>query len=200
MSIDLVLIAGAEPVTREIANGAVLIVGRGNQAGLQFFGRGRLSAVHSRFSVDALGNTEVSDLRSANGTFVNGHRITVHTRLFDGDQVGLAGMLVFEVRGAPRRACPVCRSDVSRAQLIRTDTERLPLYACDGCLSIVRGEPAGPSIEMAGAVVHALLSRLELAMRDGETGGLLERISHDYPAWMRDVPAVARQLPRAPVS
>ena len=62
----------------------------------------------------------IDDLDSANGTYVNGHRVTKRTKLFPGDQVRI-GNEFLEVAGEPARSVAL-RHDTLRGQSIGADT------------------------------------------------------------------------------
>lgn len=70
---------------REIALKAEMVVGRQAECDLQL-SEGHASRKHARLYVDAEG-VWVEDLASANGTFINGNKITGKVRLSSGDRV-----------------------------------------------------------------------------------------------------------------
>lgn len=97
--------AGGVPVER-IALQPQLIVGRGNRADYKL-SHPHVSRMHAQFT-STKDDAEVSDLNSANGTFVNGVRIVARTKIHPGDRIDI-GPYAFEFEG--RELVPRCRQD-----------------------------------------------------------------------------------------
>ena len=73
-----------------------VLIGRDPHAAAVLDGDGFVSARHALVRVRG-GSTSVVDLGSTNGTFVNGERIAMETRLEDGDEVAVGSTrMVFE--------------------------------------------------------------------------------------------------------
>jgi pSer/pThr/pTyr-binding forkhead associated (FHA) protein len=89
--------------TQEVAPGS-LVFGRGEQANV-VLATGAVSRAHARLDVtpDAVA---LEDLKSANGTAVNGQRISGRVALNDGDEFTLGDARRFRVRVAARETQP----------------------------------------------------------------------------------------------
>ena len=76
-----------------VANGAV--IGRRGDYAQAFAGQGFVSGLHARLQFNALGELELVDLGSTNGTFVNGAKLmpNVPKVICIGDNISFAGMV-----------------------------------------------------------------------------------------------------------
>jgi len=86
---------GSEPVVIRLAPGTTKTVGRAAEADL-IVDAALVSRVHCRLRVNPAGDLEVEDLKSTNGTQVNGRRVT-REQLNDGDTLAI-GRLELRVR------------------------------------------------------------------------------------------------------
>jgi pSer/pThr/pTyr-binding forkhead associated (FHA) protein len=90
---------------RQVASTALpslgLEIGRDTSADLPISSE-KISLRHARIHLEGDRHL-ISDLGSANGTFVNGHRVYAPVVLRNGDQVDLAGEVTFVYRVAPAR-------------------------------------------------------------------------------------------------
>ena len=81
---------GKKPVTFRLPPGAVKTIGRAPRADF-IVDALMVSRVHCRVSVTSPDRLELKDLRSTNGTFVNGRRVE-HARLAPGDLIRIGRM------------------------------------------------------------------------------------------------------------
>lgn len=87
-----IVYGGAEPGRRIDLPDGDLVIGRGEDATLRVEARG-ISRRHATLRVDDHG-TELSDLGSANGTYVNDRRVEAPLRLKEGDLVRMATLVL----------------------------------------------------------------------------------------------------------
>ena len=87
-----------------------LTIGRGASAGISF-NNAHISREHARLFVST-GNLWLSDLNSANGTFVNGKRLRGGCRLFHGDELSF-DQLAMQVIGHGQDLTPARQRDES---------------------------------------------------------------------------------------
>ncbi len=94
----------AGPFTFRLMPGAIKTVGRSPTADF-ILDAGMVSRFHCRLTVSPLGEIEIQDLGSTNGTFVNDRRVA-RRGLAAGDRVrvGRVEMEVTEARAAPESA------------------------------------------------------------------------------------------------
>lgn len=99
---------GAEsPFTFRILPGNIKTVGRAPRADF-VVDAGMVSRLHCRLTAGAA-ELEVVDLKSTNGTFVNGARVA-RASLRDGDRLGV-GRVEFLISRTPHRSAPRPRGD-----------------------------------------------------------------------------------------
>jgi len=79
--------AEAAPVTFRVTAGAIKTIGRAPRADF-VLDAAMVSRLHCRLTASAAGELEVLDLRSTNGTFVNGRRVH-RSPLAHGDRLGV---------------------------------------------------------------------------------------------------------------
>lgn len=84
----LVLISRTDALRRHELGAGVTTVGRSDENDI-VIGEASVSRHHARFSVDG-SKCDVSDLESANGTFINGEPLKGSRRLVPGDVIGIA--------------------------------------------------------------------------------------------------------------
>ncbi len=90
--------AGGEGPTFRIRAGAVKTLGRATRADFNL-DAALVSRIHCRFTVQASGDLEVEDLKSTNGTFVNGRRVK-RAALAAGDRVRVGRVEILVERAA----------------------------------------------------------------------------------------------------
>lgn len=114
--------------------------------------RPEVSRLHARMRRvgDAIG---IEDLRSANGTFVNGTRIIQETPLVNGDVVGIAGVRSYRLRSAAGTSgrLPVVEDQPAGTQEWKTRMVWSPEELAD--MDAAAFEPAGPRAAAAGPLV-----------------------------------------------
>jgi pSer/pThr/pTyr-binding forkhead associated (FHA) protein len=103
---ELVVIADDAP-ERRLTVGDELMIGREVSGEGRLSDDQRLSRRHARVARDARGRLTIEDLGSANGTFVNGERISGRHLLKAGDKVLLGSTTLGVVEAAPARPGPV---------------------------------------------------------------------------------------------
>ncbi len=94
---------GQKPLTFRLPVGTVKTVGRAPRADF-VVNAVLVSRVHCRLSASSSGRLEVKDLRSTNGTFVNGRRVD-HARLAPGDRLRI-GRVELRVTKAQKEQKP----------------------------------------------------------------------------------------------
>ncbi len=112
----LITLQGPMPGTMIPLEPGRLAVGRGEENDVILPEPG-VSRRHASVRIDESGNVWLTDLRSTNGTFRNGHRLPAHdsVRLLDGDRIRLGREVVLKF------ACPVPEEE----QFQRTMFERV---------------------------------------------------------------------------
>lgn len=118
---DVAMLVVREGTTRHrqwTLQGAVILIGRGDDCHVVVDDR-RVSRHHARITQTEDGYV-VADLKSKNGTFLNGQPLTTPTMLKDGDEVGIAfaAKLAFVDAGA---TAPLL-FDAELGQALRMDT------------------------------------------------------------------------------
>jgi len=105
---ELVVTAGAATGRRLTLTGDELLLGRGVGGDGLLSDDGQLSRRHARIVRDAGGRLTIEDLRSANGTFVNGERVREPRVLAIGDsiRIGTTTLQVTSVPANPVAAAP----------------------------------------------------------------------------------------------
>lgn len=95
----LVVLSGSHAGKTLPLNDGKLLVGRGNECGARLSGP-EVSRRHCLFAEEQ-GNLVVEDLRSRNGTLVNGEKINLRTTLKDGDRVTVCSLEILVSAGDP---------------------------------------------------------------------------------------------------
>lgn len=92
-----IVIRGGTPGTMLPLSIEGTTIGRSPGNGMQIL-EGSISRNHAKFTVDPLGEPRITDLGSANGSFLNGNQIepNVPVRLRDGDRLQLGSLVVIK--------------------------------------------------------------------------------------------------------
>jgi len=109
-----------------------------------------VSRQHAAIVRDTAGAT-IEDLRSRNGTFINGQPLASPRRLVDGDEVSICGLRLRYVEAArrrPRSAAPPASSSSSAAEVI-LESESAAVIVSQLDLPDAGGEPGGDHLAEA---------------------------------------------------
>ena len=107
---SLVVITGAEPGKRVEIGAAPVTIGRDARQTLVFDDT-ELSRLHARVSL-LNGTVVAEDLKSTNGTFLDGTRITGPVTMREGQVLRVGGQLITYERRSPMRL-PSCRGSIA---------------------------------------------------------------------------------------
>jgi FHA domain len=121
-----------------------------------------ISARHASISLDGAVWT-VRDLRSRNGTYVEGHRVTAETPISDGDQLRVGRIMFYFVDNAPDHAPEPLGSHTVRGPVILAthELERVGVRE----IEVVLREPTGGGggiVEIDGRQAQLTLPQFEL--------------------------------------
>ena len=128
---------GSSPRSQWALQGAAIVIGRGDDCHVIISDR-QASRHHARITQTQDGYV-LEDLRSKNGTFVNGQLLTVPTVLKDGDEIGIAFAARLSFVDAEATAPLLFQEELGPA--IRMDTEAKRVW--------VAGRELDPPISLA---------------------------------------------------